>query len=413
MMNRRQFFVLFLCTLIPWWVGSGLVSLLPLYAARLGASPTVVGNYLSFIFLALAAGTMVGGWLAPKVRRFRQLLMALAASSAVAILLMGHVTTIWQLILLSVAGWFASGITISLVMILVGEHTEKGKRGHIFGLLAMATSLGGVLGGVSGFIVDHWGYTWLFALAGFTWLAQIFVAFFLVNPPTMTRQKIIEQISPEQTREGSIPFTITFLLLLVAALLVSIANFAGFLGRTLAMEANSFPNATITLIAALGSGLGLVINPLLGRLSDRGKRRLLLGILYVVGALALGITPYSRATTDFVIVAILLAFNAAERGISMALVSDFVPPHALSRALALFDSVKWLGAVVGLVGTGYAIEQMGLAQALFVSTLLPVLAALLLLFLRAGKVHADQVPAPQLDPAWRVQQEGARAQSAS
>lgn len=398
MMNRRQFFILFLCNLIPWWVGAGLVSLLPLYAAQLGASPAVVGNYLSFIFLALAGGTMVGGWLAARVRGFRQLLMTLAAISGTAILLIGHVAMIWQLILLSVAAWFASGITLALVMILVGAQAEENKRGHIFGLLTAATSLGGVLGGVTGFIVDHWGYGWLFALAGATWFVQVFIAFFLVNPPQVARPKAAGQTDPGQARIDSMQFATAFLLLLASALLFSTANFAGFLGRTLAMEALSFSNAAITFIAALGSALGLVANPLLGRLSDRGGRRFLLGVLYLVGGLGLVFTVYARTMTDFVIVAALLAFSAAERGISTALVSDFLPGHALSRGLSLFESTKWLGGVVGLAGAGYVIEYMGLSQVLLWSALLSVLATLLLLFLRKSRARAMQTSAPQLDP---------------
>ncbi|MBW7885568.1 MAG: MFS transporter [Caldilineaceae bacterium] len=411
-MNRRQFLILFLCNLIPWWVGSGLVSLLPLYAASLGASPTVVGNFLSLLFLALAAGTMAGGWYAPKVRNFRQLLMVLGASSGVAILLMGFVTSIWQLILLSMVGWFSSGITGSLVITLASEQAETGARGRTFGLLAVATSLGGLLGGVSGFIVDHWGYPWLFVLAGATWFVQLLVATFLINPPRMNGQEAIARPNQAQSRELSASFAIPFLLLMVGALLVSIANFTGFLGRTLAMEANGFSNATIALVTALGSGLGLVINPLLGHLSDRGRRRLILGVLYVAGALALSISAYSRTVTNFVLVGILLAFSGAERGISVALVGDYVPANALSRSLSLFDGVKWLGGVVGLAGTGYAIEQMGLAQALLLSTLLPVVATLLLLFLRSGTVHPGHLPAPPLDTGWQVQQEGTEAQSA-
>lgn len=411
-MNRRQFFVLFLCNLIPWWVGSGLVSVLPLYAGHLGASPTVTGNYLSFLFLALAAGTLMGGWIAPKMRQFRRLLMVLAASSAVAILLMGQVTTIWQLILLTVAAWFSAGITGSLVMILVGEHAAEGKRGVAFGLLAMTTSLGGLLGGVTGFIVDNWGYTWLFGLAGFVWLLQILVASFLNNPPRISRPQPVPVAERAQSADQSALFAMPFLLLLAGALLVSIAGFAGFLGRTLAMEANSFSIAAITLIAALGSGLGLVINPLLGRLSDRGRRRTILGALYLAGALALGITIYARTTTDFVVVAVLLAFGAAERGISVALVSDSVPGPLLSRSLAIFDSVKWMGAVVGLAGTGYAIEQIGLTHALLWSMLLPVFATLMLFFMRAAGAHAGDSTPAQLDSPWPapVQHEGMSAQ---
>lgn len=412
-MNRRQFFILFVCVFIPWWVGSGLVPLLPLYAARLDASPAVVGNYLSWLFLALAAGTITGGWLAPKVRRFRELLMALATCSGVTILFMGHVTTIWQLILLSVASWLASGMSVSLVMALVGEHADKAKRGQTFSLLAMATALGGLLGGASGFVVDHWSFTRLFTLAGSIWFAQVFIAAFLTNPPHRAQPNTGAQHGQAQSATGGSLFAIPFLLVLGGAFPVSIAGFVGFLGRTLGMEANGFSNATITLIAAMGAGVGLIANPLLGRLSDRGRRQLILGILYMIGAPALILTAYSSTVTDYAIVAVLLALSGAERGISAALVSDLVPGRMLSRSLSLFDGMKWLGAVVGLAGSGYAIEQLGLVQALLWTTLLPVLAALSLLWLRVGKTCTDPVPAAQPDSALQVRQEDKQAQFAS
>jgi MFS family permease len=309
------------------------------------------------------------------------------------------------------AGWFSSGITISLVMILVGEQAEQSKRGQLFGLLAMATSVGGLLGGVSGLIVDHWGFTWLFMLGGATWLVQLLVASFLINPARTNGTKTGTQDSPAQSDQQAPLFTLAFVLLIVAALLVSIANFAGFLGRTLAMEANGFSNATIALMTAFGSALGLFIHPLLGRLSDGGRRRLILGVLYVAGSVALVTSAGARSVPEFGFVAILLAFNAAERGISVALLTDFVPRSVLTRSLAIFDGVKWLGGVVGLAGTGYAIEQMGLAQALLWSTLLPVVATLLLLALRSRKAQATRLPEPHLEAAWRVQ-EGTGAQSA-
>jgi MFS family permease len=398
MMERRQFFILFLCNLIPWWVGSGLVSLLPLYAARLGAPPALVGNYLSVIFLALAVGTAAGGWLAARVRGFRQILVAMGALCALLTVLMGYVSAIWQLILLSATNWFAIGISISLVMILVGEHAEEGKRGRTFGLLALAASLGGVLGGVSGFIADHWGYTWLFVLAGVPWSVQILAAFFLANPSKVSRQKAVEHASSEQSRMGAASFGIALLLLLSAALFFSAGGFAGLLGRSYAMEASGFAGAAISLNAALAAGVGLVVTPLLGRLSDRGGRRLLLGGLYLLGALSLAMMAYADTSTDFMIVAIISAFGAAERGISTALASDLLPRHALSRGLSLFESAKWLGGVVGLAGSGYAIERLGLSQALLLSALLPMLAALLLLFLRERRVRAAQVPEPRLEP---------------
>jgi MFS family permease len=165
------------------------------------------------------------------------------------------------------------------------------------------------------------------------------------------------------------------------------------------MEAQGFASSTITLLAALGAGIGLVVNPLLGGLSDRVGRSWLLCIVYLTGALALVMMAYSHTSLDFTVVAVLTALSGAERAISSALVSDLLPVHARSRGLALFDSVKWLGGVVGLAGTGYVIQLLGLSQALLVSALLPAAAITLLLVLRLQRRTAVQRPAAHLERA--------------
>ena len=99
--------------------------LLPIYAARMGASPAVVGNYLALIFFALAVGTMIGGWLAARVRRYRALLLLVGIVGAPVTWLMGQVGAIWQLLLLNAFLWFAIGIALALVNIVVGESAAQ------------------------------------------------------------------------------------------------------------------------------------------------------------------------------------------------------------------------------------------------------------------------------------------------
>ena len=41
-MSRKQLFALFLCSLVIWTTGSGLIPLLPVYATQMGAAPAVV-----------------------------------------------------------------------------------------------------------------------------------------------------------------------------------------------------------------------------------------------------------------------------------------------------------------------------------------------------------------------------------
>ena len=57
-MSRKQLWVLFVCSLIHWTVGNGLLPLLPVYATHLGADQAAVGYYLSFVYVALLAGTV-------------------------------------------------------------------------------------------------------------------------------------------------------------------------------------------------------------------------------------------------------------------------------------------------------------------------------------------------------------------
>jgi MFS family permease len=65
-MSKRQFFALFVSSLVPWAVGNGLLPLLPGYFAQLGAEPGLIGYYLAFNQLTLAMGCVVAGWLSDK-----------------------------------------------------------------------------------------------------------------------------------------------------------------------------------------------------------------------------------------------------------------------------------------------------------------------------------------------------------
>jgi MFS family permease len=74
-MSKTQLLALFLCNLVPWAIGNGITSLLPVYAAELGAAPAVAGYYLSISFLALAIGTLSASWLSDKLQRRKALVV--------------------------------------------------------------------------------------------------------------------------------------------------------------------------------------------------------------------------------------------------------------------------------------------------------------------------------------------------
>lgn len=70
-MSKKQILVLFVCSLVPWTVGNGLLPLLPVYATHLGADPATAGYYLAFSYLALAVGAVAAGWLSDRLQRHK------------------------------------------------------------------------------------------------------------------------------------------------------------------------------------------------------------------------------------------------------------------------------------------------------------------------------------------------------
>ena len=96
-MSKKQLYSLFLCSLVSWSMGNGLLPLLPLYASRLGARPALVGYYMSISYLALALGTLAAGWLSDTFQRRKALLVISDALNIPATWLMGQVTKAWQL----------------------------------------------------------------------------------------------------------------------------------------------------------------------------------------------------------------------------------------------------------------------------------------------------------------------------
>ena len=65
-MNKKQFAALSVSNFVPNVLGAGALPLLPVYAAKLGAPPSITGYYLAFAYLAVVAGTMAGGWISDR-----------------------------------------------------------------------------------------------------------------------------------------------------------------------------------------------------------------------------------------------------------------------------------------------------------------------------------------------------------
>lgn len=388
-MSNRQLAVLFVCSLVIWGIGNGLLPLLPVYARQIGASPALVGYYLSLSYMALALGTLAAGWLSDTFQKRKRLIFIANAALIPGIWLMGRVSTPWQLIGLTSMVWFTAGISLTLYGILAGLFAAAEERGRVFGILALTSGLGALIGGMTfGGIADRWGFPALFLALGATAGVGLAAGAFLVDKPKAPRRTAA-------TGAGTLPLGRGFYLLIGASLASGTMVFLGRLATSLMMSELGFLSASIAGTAAVGGLVALPLAPLLGRLSDRYNRETVLIGCYAAGALGLLVLAVSSSLSHFWLSAALLSVNIyVGTGIASALAADLVPKESVGRGIALFTAATWMGGIVGFALAGSAVQSFGARNTLF--TAAGFLLASISLLVSIGRLRKLPVGAPMV-----------------
>ena len=375
-MSKKQLAALFICSLVPFTIGNGLLPLLPVYAAQFGASPIVIGYYLAFAYFALTLGTLIAGWLSDRFQRRKTLLIVAGVIMIPSVLLMGRAANIWQLTVLSAVVWFLGGIQLALVNILAGLFAEQAERGAVFGFIGLTPALGLLIGGLtSGPIADRWGYPVMFmAFAAFSTLQPLVASF--------SEDRVIENGRQDGKSPGKGKIQSAVFLLVIAAFVSQSAAFIGNMGRSISMKEIGFASSAISSTAAIG---GLVMLPfplLLGWISDKIGRKNLIIMCYVSRCLALIVLTVSVSLWHFWIFAALLSLGSISFSIGAAFVTDLVPKSSLGTGMSLFRAAGWAGGIIGFVCAGYLIQRLGMTPAFVIGALLPVVSVILLVPLR-------------------------------
>jgi MFS family permease len=381
MMGKKQLFALFGCSFIGWTIAQGTLAVLPIYAVRLGADPASTGTYLSFAFLALTLGTLAAGWLADTFQRRKALIIFAGLLNIPTTWLMGQATAFWQLAVLTAIAWFFVGVGFTTITILAGLFASSAQRGKIFGLLAINTSLGALVGGfVSGPIVEVWGYRVLFLVAALCWTLQPLLALLLEDKVLVrVRREAVSSLGAQPAFGGA------FYLLLLANVIAFGCGFVAVLGRPLLMDRLGFDVAAISGAVAVGGAISLPFPLVLGWLSDRLGRYALIILCFFTGALGLVMLALSVSLWQFWVSSILLAGVGVSLGIGPALITDLVEQETLGRALAWYGFAPTTGGIIGFLLTGYAIETFGMATTFVAGAVLTLIAIALIAHVRRAR----------------------------
>jgi MFS family permease len=385
-MSRQQLLAFFSCNLVLFTVGGSLVTLLPIYALRLGADASMTGYFLSFAFLALAISTGVGGWLSDRFQRRRLILILAGLALTPATWLIGQATTIPQLIVFSALVWFIAGIVATMVNILAGMSAGEHERGRVFGILNLASPLGALIGGlVAGRIVDQFGFPAMLNVSALVLLLIPLIGWW-VNE-VVVKAGGLKGIASIPIR--SILTSRVFLCLFVACILAHIANSEFNLGKTLIMNDAGFDANAISSTSAAGGLLAMPLPILAGWLSDRIGRKILLAVSYVAVASGLVILVAAVSLWHFWVATALQITLNATIAVSSAFVTDLFPRESVGKPLALFGAAPWIGLVIGYLGAGNFIQSSGMATTLWSGVLLTAISVVLITAIRSPILQAQ------------------------
>ncbi len=375
-MKNKQLSILFLTNFAVFFIGMGLLPLLPLYAAQFGATPTGSGLYLASTYTAIALGTVLTGWLSNRLP-LRQLSISAGLAGLPALVLLGQAVALWQVVVLTAVVWFCGGIGLALVSIMISLYADGSTRGRSFSLMFLARPLAGVLGGVTcGQVVAWQGYPFMFVALGLVWASWPVAAMLGMEEqrPRADSPAPAAAADESSTRIGG-----TFYLVLLAALLSSTTVYVGRLITSLSMQAFDLSPGAVASTAVVGGLVTFPITPLIGILSDRLGRRRLLMVSYALAAGGVVLLSMASQLWHFWLeTALLFVATAANGSVATALTTDVLPRDALRRGMSWLNSMTWVAGIIGFAGTGYLTERLGAAATCLIAALLAVAAAGLL-----------------------------------
>jgi MFS family permease len=174
----------------------------------------------------------------------------------------------------------------------------------------------------------------------------------------------------------------SYYVLFAANIVAWTAVFFTGLGKPLAMDALGFDATAVSSTVAVGAAVTLPLPPLLGWLSDRIGRKRLIALCYLAGGLGLVVQAASVSIWHFWLASVLTTCIATSVGVGLALVTDLLPLGSRNTGVALFSSTNLIAGMLGFAAAGHVIGALGLTLTFVVSAFFPLLAILMLGFVK-------------------------------
>jgi MFS family permease len=374
--SRESFFII-LCVMGAFAILSSTMSKNPVlnpFAEHLGTPEAFMGFVAAASTLPGVLISLPAGSLSDIVGR-RKVLLASAAVFASAPFAYMLISSWWQLILVRFYHGFATAIFVPVARAALAERYPE-KRGERISTFTSATIVGrGIAPFMGGFIlsITVWDYRMLYlavGLAGITALITGVVLLRQIGGEKTEGPHLSPRVKEAAGRLEGVMAVIRNFGILIVSLTEAAARYVYgavefFLVGYLKNIARLDPSL-IGIIMGMQMVLIPIVNPFMGRLSDRiGRNKLIIGGLTAT-ALSLFAIPY---TTHFlVLTAISVVFGL---GFSMvissapALVGDLADEKSYGAAMGFLATIMDIGQMAGPIITGFILVSFGYTGSFF------------------------------------------------
>jgi predicted MFS family arabinose efflux permease len=365
------------------WTLSVSGPVLPLYVRSLGV------DVMEWGFLAMAQGVGLilfeGLWgtLSDRVDRRRMLVSALFCMALVFPLYTVRGFVPYFFIFQFAIGALAVAIGPT-ARALVADLTPPESRGTYMGLWFAAFMFGNMLGPFLGtYLSEVMGYEYAFYASSVVLiLGSVVCVVALRDLPRKEPQEEGLNVGVLQGLKAllSIP-SVALILLITVATFTGMPSIGSFL-PLYASEEIGMTAVAIGGLVALSAGMQLLVNPVLGRVSDRlGQRRLMGMGLTAVAVMQLSFT---RVTTPLQLSLVTLALSASMAVITLGvtMLSKAVPRELSGMAMGIYGSCEDLGFIIGPILYGLVWDAFSPSLIFMVGAGATVVALLLLMMIR-------------------------------
>ncbi len=339
--------------------------LLPFYAERYGASPTVVGLLVSaYALFQLISGPYLGQ-LSDRFGR-RPVLIVSQIGTLIGFIILARANALWVIFL----SRFIDGATagnLSVAQAYIADVTEPENRAKAFGIIGIAFGFGFLIGpAISGFLA-HYGFTYpIYAAAGLSFLSILGTIFLLPEPerhadlPSERKPGLFEFAGyGKDFKNPKISSTLLQFCAFFMSFSIFIAGFALFAERRFTWEGRPFGPREVGFIFSYTGLLGIFIQGgFLGKMVKRfGEPRV------IVFSFSSAIIGYSLLAIAHSVPLLILAATFSSFGSGglrpalTALVSRQASPREQGRMMGLIQGINSLSSIIGPIFSGLLIDR--------------------------------------------------------